>query len=111
MYFLLKVKKFFRLFYFYQILSVIHKVTLPVLLGKAISQSVCLDPALHLLNKFAKGNNIKNSLKVFVSYCFNHKYNLKEKTQKVNKNIKLFYCLILLPLKQEVGTKPVWIML
>ena len=61
-----------------------------MLLGKAISQSVCLDPALYLLNKFAKGNDIKNSLKVFVYYCFNHMYNLRDKMAKVKDYFKVF---------------------
>ena len=43
----------------------------------------------------------------FEYFCFIHTNNIKEKPRKSKKNFQLFYCLILLLFRREVGTEPV----
>ena len=56
-----------------------HEVRLLVLFCKLVGERFCLYSSLNLANKFAKGKDIEESENVFVLFCFNHTYTIRQK--------------------------------
>ena len=66
---------------------------------------LCYDVARLAVNDVNFGDEA-----VYLFIILNHVYNLNHKTRKRKKKDQLFYCLILLLFRREVGTQPVCIM-